>query len=252
MCGRAYWQTESKLYDTICRPDGTRIELKNSAGEKDLGVLLDSELEFSQHIRAATSKANSVIGMLKNAFVSRDVELWIKLYVSLVRPHLEYAVSVWKPRLRRDIDALERVQKRVLRIPHELRALSGYKERLRVVGLTSLEERRDRGDLIQAYKLIKGLEQVDNHCIPKCAHYLETNGPASALRRRNNLERESFSARDSNQNCRATTIRHHFFTNKVVPLWNGLPNAVTSAPTLTGFKMNLDAFTSDRFVGAHC
>ena len=141
--------------------------------------------------------------MLKNAFVSRNVELWIKLYVSLIRPQLEYAVSVWKPRLRRDIDALERVQKRVLRIPHELRALSGYKERLRVVGLTSLEERRDRGDLIQAYKLIKGLEQVDNHCIPKCAHYLETNGPASALRRRNNLERESFIARDSNKNSRA-------------------------------------------------
>jgi len=70
---------------------------------------------------------------------------------------MEYAVSVWKPRLRRGIDALERVQKRVLRIPHELRALRGYKERFRVVGLTLLEERRDRGDLIQAYKLIKGL-----------------------------------------------------------------------------------------------
>ena len=142
---------------TIRKPDGTRVELHSSEGERDLGVKVDNELAFSEHIRAATAKANSVIGMLKNAFVCRDVDIWIKLYVSLVRPHLEYAVSVWKPRLRRDIDALERVQKRALRIPHELLKLDGYKERLNAVGLTTLEVRRDRGDLIQTYKLIKGL-----------------------------------------------------------------------------------------------
>ena len=142
---------------TIRKPGGEKVELQSSEGERDLGVRVDNELGFSQHIRAATSKANSMICMLKNAFVCRDMELWKKLYVSLIRPHLEYAVSVWNPRLRKDIDALERVQKRVLRIPHELRALDGYKERLRVVGITTLEERRDRGDLIQVYKLIKGL-----------------------------------------------------------------------------------------------
>ena len=162
-----------------------------------------------------------------------------------MRPHLEYAVSAWKPRLRRDIDGLERVQKRVLRIPYELQKLGGYKERLSAVGLTTLEERRDRGDLIQTYKLIKGLEQVDNHCIPKSAPHLGTSGPASALRGKNNLVRESFRAKDNNQNCRATTIRHHFLTKRVVPLWNRLPNNVTSAQTLNAFKMNLDIFMRD-------
>ena len=103
---------------TIRKPDGTRVEFHSSECERDLGVRLDNDLTFSEHIRAATAKANSVIGMLKNALVCRDVDIWIKLYVSLVRPHLEYAVSVWKPRLRRDIDALERVQKSVLKIPH--------------------------------------------------------------------------------------------------------------------------------------
>jgi len=234
---------------TIRKPDGIRVELRKSEGERDLGVRLDNELGFSQHIRAVTSKANSMIGMLKNAFVCRDSELWKKLYVSLIRPHLEYAVSVWNPRLRRDIDALERVQKRVLRIPHDLREMAGYKERLRSVGLTTLEVRRDRGDLIQAYKLIKGLEQIDNYCIPKSAPSLETNGPSSALRRRNNLVRESFKTKQKNDNYKATTIRHHFFTNRVVPLWNGLPNDVTSAQTLPGFKMNYDAFMTNRLVG---
>ena len=115
---------------TIRRSDGTRVELQSSEGERDLGVKVDNELTFSEHIRAATAKANSVIGMLKNAFVCRDVDIWKNMCVSLVRPHLEYAVSVWKPRLRRDIDALERVQKRALRIPYELQKLDGYKERL--------------------------------------------------------------------------------------------------------------------------
>jgi hypothetical protein len=91
---------------TIRKSDGTRVELQSSEGERDLGVKVDNELTFSEHIRAATAKANSVIGMLKNAFVCRDVDLWKNMYVSLVRPHLEYAVSVWKPRFRRDIDAL--------------------------------------------------------------------------------------------------------------------------------------------------
>ena len=95
---------------TIRKPDGTRVELQSSEGERDLGVKVDNELAFSEHTRAATAKANSVIGMLKNAFVCHDVDIWIKLYVSLVRPHLEYAVTAWKPRLRRDIDGLERVQ----------------------------------------------------------------------------------------------------------------------------------------------
>ena len=97
MCGCPYWQTNPNSTYTIRKPDGIRVELRKSEGERDLGVRLDNELGFSQHIRAVTSKANSMIGMLKNAFVCRDSELWKKLYVSLIRPHLEYAVSVWNP-----------------------------------------------------------------------------------------------------------------------------------------------------------
>jgi len=169
------------------------------------------------------------------------VDIWIKLYVSMVRPHLEYAVSVWKPRLRRGIDALERVQKRALRILYELQKQNGYNERLSAVGLTTLEVSRDRSDLIQTYKLIKRLEQVDNYCIPKSTLHLGTNGPASALRGRNNLVTKSFRAKENNHNCRATTIRRKFLTNRVAPLWNRLPNTVTSAQTLNAFKIN--AFT---------
>ena len=82
-------------------------------------------------------------------------------------------------------------------------------------------------------------------CIPKSTPQLVTNVPASALRGSNNLVRKIFMAKDNNQICRATTIRHHFLTNKVVPLWNRLPNTVTSAQTLNAFKVNLDVFMRD-------
>ena len=111
---------------------------------------VDNKLDWGEHIRGVTAKANSVLGMLKRAFVSRDVDLWKKLYVSLVRPHLEYAVQVWNPSKRKDVELIEKVQKRALRIPHELRTIKGYERRLEKIELTTLEVRRGRGDLIQA------------------------------------------------------------------------------------------------------
>ena len=108
---------------TIRKPDGTRVELQSSEGERDLGVKVDNELAFSEHIRAATGKANSIIGMLKKRLRVPRCGYLDKAVCELSETTLE--VHIWKPRLRRDIDALERVQKRALRIPYELQKLDG-------------------------------------------------------------------------------------------------------------------------------
>ena len=60
-------------------------------------------------------EANRLLGMLKMTFESRDPKLWKELYVSLVRPHLEYAVQAWNPHLQGEIDKIERVQRRAIR-----------------------------------------------------------------------------------------------------------------------------------------
>ena len=139
--------------------DGDRCDLEVSHVERDLGVLVSDDLDWSEQVAAVVSRANRVLGMLKRAFVCRDVGLWRDLYVALVRPHLEYAVQVWNPRWMRDIARIEAVQRRATKIPTVLSGLP-YEERLTRMGLTTLEDRRVRGDLIGMYKVFTGRDSV--------------------------------------------------------------------------------------------
>ena len=82
------------------------------------------------------------------------------LYKSMVRPHLDYCIQAWKPHLRKDIDKLEKVQRRATKMIEGLESL-GYLERLRILNLTSLETRFLRADLIEVYKFFKGLDKLD-------------------------------------------------------------------------------------------
>ena len=74
---------------------GTDIE--NVKHEKDLGVTFDNELKFNEHISLKVKKANQAVGMIKNTFTCMDSEIFIPLYKSYVRPHIEYASVIWSP-----------------------------------------------------------------------------------------------------------------------------------------------------------
>ena len=91
----------------------------------------------------------------------RSWDILLKLYKTLVRPHLEYRVQFWSPYYRKDIIKLERVQKRFTRMLPGLDGLS-YKKRLDRMGLFSLEHRGLRGDLIAVYKIMRGIDQLVN------------------------------------------------------------------------------------------
>ena len=84
-------------------------ELEKSNREKDLGVYFTSDINWRDHIRDVTARANKILGSLKKAFVCRDPGLWKNLYISLVRPHFEYAVQVWSPSMEMDIGSIEKV-----------------------------------------------------------------------------------------------------------------------------------------------
>jgi len=106
----------------------------------------------------AAAKARSVLEMVKSNFRRLD-EDFLLIYKTYIRPHLEYCVQAWLPYLMGDIRCLEQVQRAATKRVPGLKQLD-YGERLKHLGLTTLEVRRKRGYVIEAYKILTGKENV--------------------------------------------------------------------------------------------
>ena len=88
----------------------------------------------------------------------------------MVRPHLDYCIQAWHPHLQKDIDVLEKVQRRATKLINECKGLE-YEQRLKVTKLTTLETRRIRADLIEVFKIIKGMERLNEaNFLQGCKH----------------------------------------------------------------------------------
>ena len=106
------------------------------------------------------------LGLIKRTFTHLTMESFLILYKTYIRPHLEYCVSIWNPYLARNIDKFERIQQRATKLVPELAQLP-YEARLQHLNLYSLYCRRQRGDLIEVYKLINHLKKFHRtHFLP--------------------------------------------------------------------------------------
>ena len=200
---------------------------KNTRLEKDIGILVDDNLKFSEHIDSIVKKANGKAGWLRRSFQFMSPKMFKPLYMQVVRSQMEYGSSIWNPHFITLIDKIEMVQDRATKMLPTMRDKT-YEERLKIMNLPTLRYRRARGDMINVYNI---LNCEDKDLCPDMKMLVDVTGRDG---RNNSLSLyKSFNQLD---------VRKYSFTERVTDLWNSLPNDVVTAPSINCFKSRIDKF----------
>ena len=198
------------------------VWLGDSKVEKDLGVYVDDKLKFSKQCLEARNRANKMLGFISRNVGHRSKEVIKTLYNAYVRPHLEYCVQVWSPHYQKDLVMLEKVQRRATRLISGFKRLD-YETRLRELNMFSLQRRYKRGDMIEVFKILTGLDNLKFDDLFE----LDVDG-----RRGHSKKLKVKSAR--------LDVRKYSFSVRVVSLWNKLSEETVTSTSLATFKRLLD------------
>ena len=149
--------------------------------------------------------------------------MFLSLYKSNNRPHLRYATVVWSQQFKKDIILLENIQRRATRLVNSAKRL-GYADRLKVLGLPTLEYRREQADMIQMYKIINNIDYVDQDKFFTMSLNRTTRGHSKKIFK----------------NRYRLNVRANSFSNRIGNTWNSLTESDVSAPSLNAVKSRLN------------
>ena len=203
------------------------VNLTTTEAERDIGVKVHHSLRPSLQCSEAAQRGNAVLGQISRSFHYRDRKTFIQLYKQYVRPHLEFAVPAWSPWTQGDIHTLERVQQRAVKMVSGLQGPT-YEDKLRELQLLSLADRRTQYDLLQTFKIIRGIDNVNVDIWFK----LVGENPARLTRNTSH----PLNICDNNPRCE---IRKNFFSSRVIHKWNALPNDIKDSKSVSSFKRSL-------------
>ena len=218
--GYEYTLDGRKIEKSVYSMEGQALNISDC--EKDLGVHIDKNLNFKKHISLATAKANRIMAIIFKTFDYMDETMFIQLYKSLVRPHLEYGAPVWSPYENEIKQQIENVQKRATKRVPGLSSLD-YPDRLKKLNIPTLAYRRVRGDMIQMFKLHYGF------------HDKSLPDIFTPNTRQSQGHDKKYRVKGSSGN-----IRKHNFAVRSIPLWNSLPQEAVYAEDIKSFEIALD------------
>lgn len=212
-------------------------EIEAVKDEKDLGIFIEDSFKPTKQCAAAAKAANFALGQLQRAFHYRKKAHLVPLYKTFVRPRLEHAVAAWSPWLESDIKNMEKIQERLVRMLSDVRG-STYEEKLKDAGLTTLKERRERGDAIQTFKVLKGFNKVERDkwfkTVPDDAR--PTRATTSVESDGTVVKKESVLVIERAR----LEIRRNAYPIRAAKTWNELPETVKKSTSINGFKTAYD------------
>ena len=197
------------------------------AKEKDIGFWITDDLSTSTHVHKARSKALGEISRIRRNFTLINKRAFCILYNQWVRPHLDHGMAASPPNTSAESKMLEGVHSKATALVHGLKHLNSEERRKRL-GLMKVEERRERGDLIEVFKILKGQTRIDPTLFWDVRN--ARNGARLVKELAVNGRRQ----------------RQSFFSYRVIQKWNLLPVELKTAPSLDSFKNRLDELILDR------
>ncbi len=195
--------------------------LKHETSTKYLGCTITNDLDWGEHITNITNKASRSLGFLNRNLHVKSRNIKEKAYLSLVRPQLEYATTVWDPYHQNQIDKVEKVQRRAARfVTNQYSQRQSVTDMLEELKWKSLQQRRKEARLIMFYKIVNDMVAID-----KDQHLTKP------LRRSRHTEEHAYTIQTTTKDFR----KWSFFPNTTKD-WNKLPPDIAQAESLESFK----------------